>query len=86
MHEASPECHFNLASAFNDVGNHQGAVIHYKRAIELDDKNADAYYCLGGVYETLKQMDKAERYYKIVLQKEPENEKAREALKKMRRG
>jgi tetratricopeptide (TPR) repeat protein len=47
--------------------------VHYKRAIELDDGNTDAFYCLGGVFETLKQYDKAERYYKLVIERETDN-------------
>jgi len=52
--------------------------------LELDDKNTDAFLCLGGVYETLKQFDKAEKYYKIVLQREGDNNKALDALKKLK--
>jgi tetratricopeptide (TPR) repeat protein len=53
QNEKSPECHFNLASAYNDVKHQDRAVKHYKRAIELDENNIDAYICLGGVYEAL---------------------------------
>jgi len=67
INEFSAECHFNLASAYNDIANYAGAIAHYNRALELDDKNTDAFLCLGGVYETLRQFDKAEKYYRIVL-------------------
>lgn len=73
INEASAECHFNLASAYNDLKNYQGAMVHYKRALELDDQNTDALMCLGGVSESLNQPERAERYYKIVLQREPDN-------------
>jgi len=49
----SPECHFNLASAYNDLADYKGAIKHYIKSIELDDKNMDAYICLGSVYEQL---------------------------------
>ena len=55
----SPECHFNLASAYNDLADYKSAIKHYIKSIELDDKNMDAYICLGAVYEQLQQGPKA---------------------------
>ena len=47
INEKSPECHFNLASAYNDLSNYAKSAYHYQRAVELDDKNIDAYVCMG---------------------------------------
>lgn len=85
INEKSPECHFNLASAYNDLGEHQRAVFHYQRSIELDDQNVDAYICLGGVLENMKApADKIERYYRMALEKDPGNARAVESLKKLK--
>lgn len=51
INHKSAECHFNLASAYNDVEDHKAAIKHYNKAIDLDDKNADAYFCLAQLYE-----------------------------------
>ena len=84
INEKSAECHFNLASAYNDLGDHQRAVVHYIRSIELDEGNVDAYICLGGVFENMKVFDKAEQYYRICMEKDPGNPRAMEALKKIK--
>lgn len=59
INENSPECHFNLASAYNDLSDYKGAIKHYIKSIDLDDNNMDAYLCLGSVYEHIKQPRKA---------------------------
>jgi tetratricopeptide (TPR) repeat protein len=51
INNKSPECHFNLASAYNDLGDFKAAAKHYLKSIEIDDSNIDAYLCLGSVYE-----------------------------------
>ena len=51
INNKSPECHFNLASAYNDLGDFKSAAKHYQKSIEIDDSNIDAYICLGSVYE-----------------------------------
>ena len=59
--------------------------MHYLRSIELDEGNVDAYICLGGVLENLKSSpEKAERYYRLALEKDPGNTRAIEALKKIK--
>ncbi len=52
----------------------------------MDENNTDAFVCLGGVYESVKDLDKAERYYRLVLQREKDNIKAIEALRKLKAG
>lgn len=53
------ECHFNLASAYNDSNDIKSAILHYKQSLELDPNNMDAYHCLGAIYETRKTVKKA---------------------------
>lgn len=85
INEKSPECHFNLASAYNDMSNYSNAVFHYKRAIELDPKNIDAYICLGGVLENVRDPQEAEKVYLIAKQVELSNPRIKEALSNLRR-
>ena len=59
INNKSPECHFNLASAYNDLADYKNAIKHYIKSIELDDTNLDAYLCLGSVYEQVNQTNKA---------------------------
>jgi tetratricopeptide (TPR) repeat protein len=42
-----------LASAYNDLKKFREAMIHYNRAIELDEENIDAYVCKGSIFEQL---------------------------------
>ena len=72
INNKSPECHFNLASAYNDLQDHKGAIKHYIKSIELDDKNLDAYLCLGSVYEQLNQPSKAQNVYERALKVDAE--------------
>ena len=83
INNKSPECHFNLASAYNDLGDFKSAAKHYQKSIEIDDGNLDAYLCLGGVYEQLKLVNKARDIYERVLKMDAENTKAIEALEKL---
>ena len=46
-----PECHFNLAQAYNDLCDYESASKHYMKAIELDEGNTKAYLQLGSIYE-----------------------------------
>ena len=51
INDESPECHFNLASAYNDLNDYKKALNHYHRAIKLDEENVDAFVCVGNIYE-----------------------------------
>jgi tetratricopeptide (TPR) repeat protein len=58
---------------------------HYLRSLELDESNIDAYVCLGGVLENMKAPpEKAEKYYRLALDREPGNQRAIEAIKKLK--
>ena len=83
INDESPECHFNLASAFNDLKKFKEANEHYDRAIELDEENFDAYICKGNICEQLKKYDIAKHIYKTALQIDPNNTKILEALQKL---
>lgn len=60
--------------------------MHYIRSLELDEGNVDAYICLGGVFESMKMPEKAEKYYRMALERDPGNSRAVDALKKIKAG
>ena len=53
---------------------------HYKRAIELDDNNIDAFFCLGQVLELMKDFEAAENIYQQVGNKPGAQARATEML------
>ena len=63
INDSSPECHLNLASAYNDLKDLQYALHHYERAIELDEDNVDAYICIGNILEQYEKYDRAKQSY-----------------------
>lgn len=74
INEKSAECHFNLASAYNDLSDHARAIHHYTRSLELDEGNVDAYICLAGVLESTRGLpDKIEALYREALLRDPDN-------------
>ena len=53
--------------------------------LDLYSMRRNVYICLGGVLENMKiAPEKAERYYKVALEKDPGNPRAIEALKKLK--
>lgn len=63
INDKSPECHFNLASAYNDLGEFQQAAKHYLTCTQLDRANVDAFICLGVLSEQLKELEEARKAY-----------------------
>lgn len=57
INDSSPECHFNLASAYNDLKDLKRALHHYQRAVELDGDNVDAYICMGNIFESQRRLE-----------------------------
>ena len=53
----SAECHFNIASAYNDKGDYEMAIQHYKESLKNDPNNAETYVNLGTIYEIQKKLD-----------------------------
>lgn len=52
----SAECHFNIASAYNDKGLLDIALTHYQESLKYDPKNAETYINLGNIYEQKKEL------------------------------
>ena len=83
INDKSPECHFNLASAYNDLKDFKRALHHYQKAVELDEENVDAYICMGSIYEQLKKFETAKTLYMQAQSIQPDNPKVIEAFEKM---
>ncbi len=49
------------------------AIQAYGRAIELDDRHADAHINLGRLHQNARELDAAERHYRAALRLEPDN-------------
>ena len=74
-----------LASAHGRLGHIDLAIQLYKKAIELDPNNTDAYYNLGGIYGYVKKdKEKSIEYYQLYIEhKGPNIEKAKAHIKKL---
>ncbi len=81
----SPECHFNLATAFNDKGDHKQAQVHFETSLEHNPKNADCLYELGKLQQVrgAVNIEKAEDFFKRALQVDPNHKKAQAAYKQI---
>ena len=69
----TPEEHFNLAVAYEQEGEYEGAIREYKAASE---DIPEAYYYLGNIYFTRGEYKSAEKNYKIAIRKLPNNPRA----------
>jgi tetratricopeptide (TPR) repeat protein len=63
--------HANLGTAYQATNNLPKALAEYKKAIQLDAKQCDAYYYLGTTYQAMKQNALAIAEYKHYLQCAP---------------
>lgn len=80
---ASSECHFNIAVAYNDTNQLEDAAHHYAMAAQLDLNNTDANLNLGNIYEQLGKVEQARSVYHTVIEKNPHNHAAAEALQRL---
>ena len=78
-----PECHFNLAQAYNDLADFDNAQKHYMKALELDSGNTKAYLQLGSIYEKKLKWNLASQIYDRVLSLDPGNPQALDAHKRI---
>lgn len=63
----SAECHFNIASAYNDKQELELALFHFKESASLDPTNHETFYNLGVLYENRGEADVAISYYNKAL-------------------
>ena len=85
LNPTSSECHFNLASAFNDNADHKNALIHYKEAMKLDPENVETVMNIADVYECMEDPVDAFNYFQQAKQMAPHNLRADEGLQRVKR-
>jgi protein O-mannosyl-transferase len=70
----NPGCwmaHYNLGIALNKQGDPDGAIVHYRRALELRPSYAEAHYNLGRLLLQEGQLDEAITHYEKALEISP---------------
>jgi len=80
-----PKPHALLARALTRMsGRQRDAETHFKKAIELDPSGVDHYLGLGMLYKRSGMNQRAQRQFEEALIWDPENQTAKEELKKLR--
>lgn len=72
----SPEAHFYLGFAYENLGQNDLALVEYKRAIQMKYDYTIAHYNLGDLYIKLGDTILAIQEYKKVIKEEPDNYQA----------
>ncbi|MCD7879501.1 MAG: tetratricopeptide repeat protein [Candidatus Gastranaerophilales bacterium] len=67
-----------IAAAYQYLGNNINAIENYKKAMELDSKNADIPFYIASLYANSGDDEKARQYLEIALSKNPSNSQAKE--------
>ena len=79
----NPGCwmaHYNLGITLNEQGDTDGAISHYREAVELWPGYAEAHYNLGRLLAQKGQLDEAVAHYGKVLEINPADTEARNNL------
>lgn len=79
----NPGCwmaHYNLGIALNDQGNPDGAIAHYRKAIDLRSSYAEAHYNLGRLLVQKGLLDEAIAHYEKALEMNPADAEAHNNL------
>jgi tetratricopeptide (TPR) repeat protein len=81
--QADPDCadaHYNLALAYESLGQIEKVVAEYQEAIRADPDYADAHENLGSIYAQQGMMDEAIAKWQETLEIEPERASAHQNL------
>ncbi len=73
-------CQRKTAQAYSRLNDTTKAIVHYGKALEINEKDTDAAIGLAAVYEATRDLKKAEELYARVLKYDPVNARARERL------
>src|SRR6266513_3201242 len=79
----NPGCwmaHYNLGIALNDQGDADGAIAHYRQAVELRPSYAEAHYNLGRLLAQKGHLDEASVHYEKTLEINPADVEAHNNL------
>jgi len=72
--------HCSVALAYNRVQDAEKALHHFRRALELEPENVDILHAIGVTQFNLQDYAQAQQTLKQYLQRNPDNEDAREIL------
>jgi len=71
--------HFSLANLLADDGQDAAAIKEFETTLSLDPEYLEAYSYLGGVYSKLGDFERAEKIFRVIVEKGGESEVAGEA-------
>jgi Tfp pilus assembly protein PilF len=77
--------HMQLGRLASKRKRYEAAADHFRRAIAADSTHAEAYGSLGIVYLQTNQPTRARRMFRTVLELDPDNQAARQILRKLSR-
>lgn len=67
-----------IAASYQSLKNNKEAINYYKKAMELDPKNADLPYYIASIYVNENDLVNAKQYIEIALAKNPNNTNAKD--------
>ncbi len=76
--------HFSLATAYQGKNDYAKALAEYKKALQMDAKQAEAYYYMGSIYEALNQPALAVGEYRKYVQAAPTGQNAADAKERIK--
>jgi tetratricopeptide (TPR) repeat protein len=82
LNNKSAECHFNLASAYEEFGNIENAIIHFTETANLDQDNVDCLMKLSKLLEKVENWKDAYKYYKKAFHINSKLQKAIDGIKR----
>ena len=75
---ATADSLLGIAACYQSLNDNKNAIEYYKKAMELDGKNADIPYYIASLYANANDIENANTYIKIALTKNPSNSQAKE--------
>lgn len=75
--------HTLVANGYAQRGLYRHAVLHYEKAMQLQPRHVPALLGLAQAKEALQEFDESRNWYERVLEVEPQNEEAKQGLKRL---
>ncbi len=84
LSEKVADVYVEMGRRLADLGDYQGAIEAYGRALKISSDVADAYYGLGLLEQNLNRNEEAVEMFRAALEVDPSHEQAAEALQTIR--
>ncbi|MDR1696264.1 MAG: tetratricopeptide repeat protein [Endomicrobium sp.] len=75
--------HMEVGKFYFVNNKYDEAVAEFKKVLEVNPNNSEAYYNIGLIYETSNNIDEAKKMYSKALAINPDYKTAREKLNKL---